>query len=158
MFSKSDLLLLSAMQHDARLTAAEMGEACGLSGTAALKRYKKLVSLGEIEGTGARLKPQSLGLTLCMLVLITLERERRSEIDHFKAALRREDRVIHAYTVTGEADFLVMIAAKSIEEYDIFTQEFFYDQHKVKGFKTLVVVDAVKTAGRMPIDVDSGTP
>ena len=157
MLSKSDLLLLRAMQQDARLTAAEMGEACGLSGTAALKRYKKLVNLGVIEGTGARLRPQRLGLSLNMLVLITLERERRGEIQSFKAALRREDRVVYAYSVTGEADFLVMIAAKSIEEYDSFTQDFFYDQHKVKTFKTLVVMDAVKTTGSMPIDVNAGS-
>ena len=44
-----DRRLLSMMQQDARLPAEEMGASIGLSGSAVLRRLKRLRDLGVIE-------------------------------------------------------------------------------------------------------------
>lgn len=146
-----DRKLLYAVQRNARLTAAEIGQACGLSPTAALKRYKKLKSDGVILGDVSIVEPEAVGLSVTMIVLVTLERERRDLIDAFKAAVRTEDRIMQGYATTGDADFMLVITARDVRDYETFTQDFFYDQHRVKNFKTLVVLDKIKLGMTVPL-------
>lgn len=133
------------------MTAAEMGDACGLSAAAALKRFKRLQKSGAIVGDSIQIDPKKFGLNVQMLVLVTLERERKEEIAAFKSAIKTEPRIVQGYSITGDADFITLIAAKDMQDYESFTQTFFYDLHRVKSFKTLVVLDDIKTGARYPV-------
>ncbi|MEM6649266.1 MAG: Lrp/AsnC family transcriptional regulator [Pseudomonadota bacterium] len=146
-----DLKLLDAVQKNARLTADQMSEVCGLSPTAALKRLKKLRSDGIIENEVAIVSPKAVGQTVLVIVLVTLERENKDVVDSFKRAIRATENIMQGYYITGDADFVLMISAQDMEAYEEFTREFFYDQHRIKTFKTLVVLDRVKSGHALPI-------
>lgn len=146
-----DKKILTAVQKDAKLTAEQLGDACGLSPTAALKRYKKLKTDGVIKAEVAVVSAKAVGLAIQVAALVTLERERRDIIESFKKSIRNTPQIVQGYYITGEADFLIIIAAESMVEYEEFTQEFFYDKHRIKSFKTLVVLDAIKTGTALPI-------
>ena len=88
-----------------------------------------------------------------MLVLVSLERERADIVDKFKAAIRSTPEVMIGYYVTGDADFVLLITAKDMEDYERFTRRFFYENHDIKGFKTMVVMDRVKASFALPIDL-----
>lgn len=94
---KTDRKLLQAVQENALLTAEQLGEACGLSPTAALKRRKKLRSDGVIERDSAVVSPRALGFDIMALVMVTLDREDRGVIDGLirtSATRRRSPRPI----------------------------------------------------------------
>ena len=146
-----DRKLLAAMQANGRLTADQLSDACGLSPTAALKRLKKLREEGVIEREVAIISPKAVGLRTMIIVLVTLERESKAEIDAFKTAIRNTPQVVEGYYITGEADFVLTIAATDIEEYEEFTHSFFYDKLRVKSFKSLVVMDVVKAQNAVPL-------
>ncbi|MNT80089.1 AsnC family protein [compost metagenome] len=55
--------------------------------------------------------------------------------------------------MTGDADFILVITAKDMEDYEAFTRRFFYENHDIKGFKTMVVMDRVKAGFSFPIEV-----
>lgn len=57
------------------------------------------------------------------------------------------------YYVTGDADFILIVTAKDMEQYEQFTRRFFYENHDIKGFKTMVVMDRVKARFEFPIDL-----
>lgn len=153
---KIDLKLLETVQKDARQTADQLGLACGLSPSAAMKRLNKLRSEGVIEREVAIVSPRAVGQTVFVIILVTLERESKTVIDDFKRALKECGEVIQGYSITGDADFVLMVSARSMEEYEVFTRDFFYERQNIKSFKSLVVLDRVKTGQALPFpDISS---
>lgn len=150
-YDRIDAQILMLLQKDNGLTSEEIGSRVGLSATAVQRRVKKLRRTGVIEADVSIVSPKSVGRTISMLVLVSLERERADIIDRFKQALRSNPDVMNAFYVTGDADFVIHVTARDMEEYEQFTRRFFYENQDIKGFKTLVVMDRVKVGFSLPI-------
>ena len=148
-----DIGILQAIQQNNRLTSEELGERVGLSATACQRRLKRLRAEGVIEADISVISPKAVGRPVSTLVLVSLERERADIVDKFKAAIRSTPEVMIGYYVTGDADFVLLITAKDMEDYERFTRRFFYENHDIKGFKTMVVMDRVKASFALPIDL-----
>ncbi|OWV93579.1 Lrp/AsnC family transcriptional regulator [Rhizobium sp. R693] len=149
---RADVALLDALQKNNRLTSEELSELVNLSPTACQRRLKRLRAQGVIEADVSIVSPKAVGRPVTMIVLVSLERERADIVDRFKAAIRNTREVMIGYYVTGDADFLLVVTAKDMEGYEQFTRRFFYENHDIKGFKTLVVMDRVKASFALPID------
>lgn len=147
-----DVGILNAVQRNNRLTSEEIGTQVGLSPTACQRRLKSLRSAGVIEGDVSIVSPKAVGRHVFMLVLVSLERERADIIDRFKQAIRTTPEVMNGFYVTGDADFVLVITAKNMEDYEQFTRRFFYENRDIKSFKTLVVMDRVKAGFVIPIE------
>lgn len=145
--------ILDAMQRNNRLTSDELGELVGLSPTACQRRVKRLRAEGVIEADISIVAPKIVGRPVTMLVLVTLERERADIVDKFKNAIRSTPEVMNGYYVTGDADFVLVVTAKNMEDYEQFTRRFFYENADIKGFKTMVVMDRVKAGFAVPIEI-----
>ena len=147
-----DARILNAFQRNNRLTADNLSEMVGLSATAVQRRLKRLRADGIIQGDVAIVSPKAVGRPITMLVSVTLERERTAIIDRFKQSIRAAPEIMSGYYVTGEADFVLIITARSMDDYEEFTRRFFYDNPDIKGFKTLVVMDRVKIGFTLPVE------
>lgn len=147
-----DICILSIVQRNNRLTSEAIAERVGLSATACQRRLKRLRSAGVIEADVSIVSPKAVGRRTQMLVLVTLERERRDIIDRFKKAIRGTREVVNGFYVTGESDFVLYVTARDMEEYEAFTRQFFYANSDIKGFKTLVIMDRVKTGFALPLE------
>lgn len=148
-----DIEILAAVQHNNRLTTEELGQRVGLSATACQRRLKRLRTEGVIEADISIVAPKAVGRPVSMLVLVSLERERADIIDRFKASIRATPEVMIGFYVTGDADFVLLVTAKNMEDYEQFTRRFFYENHDIKGFKTMVVMDRVKAGFALPMDL-----
>lgn len=149
-----DARLLSVLQAHSRHGTQELGDIVGLSATAVQRRLKRLRDAGVIEADVSIVKPKAVGRPLAMLVLVSLERERADIVDRFKQSVRQTPEVMTGYYVTGDADFVLIVTARSMEDYESFTRKFFYENTDIKGFKTMVVMDRVKVGFSVPIDPD----
>lgn len=150
-----DLRLLQALQVDNRRTTEALGEAVGLSPTACQRRLKKLRESGVIEGDVSIVSPRAVGRPLLMLVSVSLERERADIIDRFKRSIQKTPEIMSGYYVTGEADFVLVVSARDMSDYETFTRRFFYENADIKGFKTMVVMDRVKASFALPLEVEA---
>ena len=92
-----------------------------------------------------------MGRSLTMLIAVELARERSDIIDRFKRAVRERAEVMSAYYVTGETDFMLIVSAKDMQDYEAFTRDFFYNNPDIKGFKTTVVMDRIKASFTLPV-------
>ncbi len=151
---KIDAAILREIQRNSRLTSDELSGLVNLSASACQRRLKRLRSEGVIEAEVAILSPKALGRNLTMVVLVSLEREGADIIDRFKSAVRSTREVMIGFYVTGDADFILVVTAKSMDDYEQFTRRFFYENHDIKGFKTMVALDWVKASFEFPIDID----
>lgn len=149
-----DRKLLSLMQTDSRRSADYLADAVGLSPSACLRRLRRLRDLGAIEAEIAVIAPEAVGRTLMMVVEVTLERERPDLMDEFKRSMRATPEVMLCLYVTGETDFILLVTAKTMRDYEAFTRRFFFDNPNVRRFHTFVVMDRVKMGLAVPIELD----
>jgi Lrp/AsnC family transcriptional regulator, leucine-responsive regulatory protein len=151
MIDRLDTKILDALQKNCRITTEELGEMIGLSSTGVQRRIKKLRELGVIEKEIAVLSPEKVGRAVQVLVSVTLERDHIDIVDSFKKMIKSTPEIMCAYYVTGDTDFVIHVTAKTITEYEKFTQEFFHKNPHVKFFKTMVIMDRVKTGLFLPL-------
>jgi Lrp/AsnC family leucine-responsive transcriptional regulator len=157
-FDAFDLKLLSILQLSTRGTAEELAQQVGLSPSACLRRVRRLREVGVIEAEVAVLAPRKVGRELTMVVQVALERERADIMDAFKRAMRATPEVMQCFYVTGEIDFILIVTMPSMEEYEQFTDRFFFQNPNVRRFTTMVVMDRVKVGLAVPIDAARLTP
>ena len=149
-----DVRILEVVQKNNRMTSDELGELVGLSATACQRRLKRLRSEGIIEGDVSIVSPKAAGRHISMLVLVSLERERADIIDRFKRSIRSTPEIMIGLYITGDADFALLVTARDMDDYELFTRRFFYENPDIKGFKTMVVMDRVKASFMLPIVAD----
>ncbi len=146
-----DLTILRLLQQNNQRTAAQLATEVPLSPTAIQRRIRLLRERGIIEADVSIVSAAAAGRPFSMLVLVSLERERMDIIDRFKQAIRNTPEVMNGYYVTGETDFVLVVTARDMNDYEAFTRRFFYENPDIKGFKTLVVMDRIKTGHQIPL-------
>jgi len=145
-----DRRLLDALQENNRLTGEEPAEIAGLSAAACLRRVQRLRDEGVIERDVSLLAPAAIGKRVTVVVLVTVERERPDLIDEFKRAMREAPEVLQCHYVTGPADFVLIVAAADMADYEAFTRRHLFERH-IRRFESLVVLDRVKAATAIPL-------
>ncbi len=60
--------------------------------------------------------------------------------------------VTQCYYVTGQADFILILTLKDMQDFDAFTRRIFSEDSNVRRFQTSIVVNAVKSGLSVPID------
>jgi Lrp/AsnC family leucine-responsive transcriptional regulator len=153
MLDEIDRKLLKLLQQDALASTDQMGGAAGLSPTAAKRRANRLRASGVIVKNTAVVNPDQLGFGVFTLVFINLERDRREIVNSFKQTIKNHPRILQGFYITGDADFVLLVVSKSLEDYENFTQEFFWDNSDIKSFKTMVVMDNIKLGVELPIEL-----
>ncbi|HDY94685.1 MULTISPECIES: Lrp/AsnC family transcriptional regulator [Sulfitobacter] len=151
MIDAIDRKILHHVQRDNLLTSARLSELVGLSQTSIQRRLARLRATKAIEADIAVVSPEAVGRPLTMLIAVELARERSDIIDRFKRAVRERAEVMSAYYVTGETDFMLIVSAKDMQDYEAFTRDFFYNNPDIKGFKTTVVMDRIKASFTLPV-------
>jgi Lrp/AsnC family leucine-responsive transcriptional regulator len=139
------------VQRNALLTSAELSDLVGLSPTSVQRRLHRLRRDKVIEADVSIVAPGAVDRPLTLLVAVELARERADIIDRFKRAVRDCAEVMSAYYVTGETDFILIVSARDMADYEAFTREFFYNNPDIKGFKTTVVMDRIKASFLLPV-------
>lgn len=150
MIDDIDRKILHEVQLNNQQTSADLSERIGLSATSIQRRLNRLRSDRTIKSDVSIVSNHSVGRPLIMMISVQLERERSDIIDRFKKSVRDAPEVMSAYYVTGESDFILIVSAKDMEDYEEFTRKFFYDNPNIKGFKTTVVMDQIKASFFVP--------
>ena len=114
---ETDLRLLRALQKDGRLSNADLAERVHLSPSACHRRVARLEADGLIAGYTARLDARKMGFGTAVFVEITLSSQSEAVLDAFEAAVARVPAILECHLMTGEADYLLKIAAADAEDF-----------------------------------------
>ena len=146
-----DRKILAIIQYSNRTTSDQIAEQVGLSPAAVQRRIKRMREQNIIQADISVVNPKAVGRAVTLLVQITLERERADLIDTFKKEMKSNPAVQQCYYVTGSADFILVVTATDMEEYEAFTREVFFDNPNIRSFLTNVVMDSVKVELSVPV-------
>jgi len=116
--SDIDRNILHELQENCRQSSAVIGEKVGLSPSACHRRIGLLEERGLIERYAARLDGKKLGFAMTFYVEVTLEGQSEAILSAFETAALRQAEVLECHLMTGQADYLIKIAAPNTEDYE----------------------------------------
>lgn len=102
-----DQKILSFLVKNARMPFLEIARECGVSGAAIHQRVKRLETNGVITGSRLLVKPQTLGLTVCAYISVSLsEANKYPEVIE---AFKKIPEIVECHFVTGKYALLVKL-------------------------------------------------
>jgi Lrp/AsnC family leucine-responsive transcriptional regulator len=146
----TDRRILRALRRDGRLSIVALAEEVGLSPTPCQRRLRRLEE-GVIAGYTAVLDHARLGLPLQAFVQVSLNSHAEEVVARFQAALAVRTEVLAAYTMSGEMDFLLHVAAADFEAYAEFALKALLRMPGVKDTRSSFVLQALKPPGGVPL-------
>ena len=145
-----DRNILEIVQQSNRTTSDQIAEQVGLSPAAVQRRLKRMREQNLIQADISVVNPKAIGRAVTLIVQVSLERERADLMDAFKKAMKNNKAVQQCYYVTGSSDFILIVTAVDMEDYERFTRDAFFDNANVRSFQTNVVMDRVKVGLSVP--------
>jgi Lrp/AsnC family transcriptional regulator, leucine-responsive regulatory protein len=115
-----DLRILDVLQRDARVSNVELARAVNLSPSPCLARVRALEAAGYIQRYVTLLEPKKLGITVSVLVQVTLEKQIEPALEAFEKAVRERPEVMECYLMTGDADYLLRVVVPDLAAYEHF--------------------------------------
>ena len=116
--SNIDRKILHELQSNCRQSSAAIGEKVGLSASACHRRIGLLEDRGFIERYAARLNGEKLGFTMTFYVEVTLEGQSDAILSAFEKAAMSRPEVLECHLMTGQADYLIKLAASNTADYE----------------------------------------
>lgn len=148
---KFDAAILDAIQSNNRLTAEALSKLVHLSPDSCRKRLAKLRAEGYVDADIAVLNPGKLGRGLMLIVEVALTSERPADLDRFRETMKSAPEVMQCYYITGASDFLLILSASDMADYEVFTRRYFFAEENIMKFRTSVVMDRVKAGFSIPL-------
>jgi len=146
-----DVNLLGALQDDGRLTNYDLAERVGLSASQCSRRRQALEDAGVIGSYHAALSPQALGLDVIVFVQVTLATHSPDNSKRFVKLIEGLEEVQEAYSLTGEADYLVKLAVPDLKALSRILNEVFLPHESVAHVRSSIVLDRLKQTMRLPL-------
>ncbi len=120
MLDHQDLVILQALQEDARGTFSDIGLRAGLSTSSVHERVKKLELAGVIRGYRAVVDPEALGLFVTALVSVTpLD---PTQPDDVPARVSELAEVEACHSVAGEESYVLKVRVRTTGALEEFLQ------------------------------------
>ncbi|WP_127144701.1 Lrp/AsnC ligand binding domain-containing protein [Pelagibacterium montanilacus] len=146
-----DRRIVNELQHDGRITNAELAQRVGLAPTSMSDRLRRLVKQGVITGFAARIDPHAVGLDLLVLVEVSLDKTTPDAFEKFAKAVRTVPEVLECHMVAGGFDYLVKARLADMTRYRAFLGEVLLGLPGVRETRSYPVIEEVKSEGPLPI-------
>jgi Lrp/AsnC family transcriptional regulator, leucine-responsive regulatory protein len=112
-----DAAILQYLERNGRATNYEVGEAVGLSASAASRRIQSLETMGAIRGYRALINDRLLGKHMTVFVRVTLERQSAPVLAGFEAAVRHTRGIVSCHLMAGQYDYMLVARVADIDDY-----------------------------------------
>jgi DNA-binding Lrp family transcriptional regulator len=146
-----DRIILDRLQDDARLSNVELARAVNLSPSPCLARVRRLEENGLIRRYVTLLDPVKLGLTVSVLVQVTLEKQIEPALQAFEKAIRARPEVMECYLMTGDADYLLRVVVPDVPAFERFILDFLSRVPGVGNIKSSFALKQVKYQTALPL-------
>ena len=148
----ADVKILSLLQQDASLTAAEIGERINLSTSPCWRRISRLEKAGLIEKKVALLNAEKLGMDLVVFSRISLSKNDELSLEAFEDQVRQFPEIVECHTVTGSADYFLKIITRDIKHYEVFMRRQLLQVPLVSNINSNVAVTQIKYTTSLPLE------
>ena len=118
-----DIKILNMLQQDATLSVQAIANEIGLTNNPCWRRMKRLQDTGVIEKNTIVLNRKLIGLGTTAFVTLRIERHTIDWLDQFACCIHEMPEIIECHRMTGDVDYLLKIAVKDLNHYDVVYQK-----------------------------------
>jgi DNA-binding Lrp family transcriptional regulator len=148
---KVDAGILERLQRDGRLSNSKLAEQISLSETPCWRRVKRLEELGVIDGYQAILNRRKLGLGVMAFVQLVCTQHGEEVTAEFEKIIQACPNVLACHNTTGEADFLLQVVAKDLNDYSHFVDTVLRKLPGVSSIRSNLSLRELKASNRLPV-------
>jgi Lrp/AsnC family transcriptional regulator len=149
---KYDCAILAALQADATLSIASLGERIGLSSTPCWKRVKRLEEEGYIESRVAIVNRQKVGLPVTVFVSVRTGHHDEKWLTRFAAAVMALPEVQEFHRMSGDVDYLLKVVTTDIGGYDRFYKKLI-KAAQLNGVSSAFSMEQIKSTTALPLEL-----
>lgn len=146
-----DRAILRALQQDSTLTNAQLAEIVNLSASQCSRRRSRLEDEGAIAGYSARLDPTRLGVGLRAIIRVNLLTHNERTDESFALFLKRHEEVREAYSVSGDADYVLVVLARDLSAFAEFIHRQLLPHPQVAQVRSEIVLRSMKEEPGVPL-------
>ncbi|GIZ50066.1 Lrp/AsnC family transcriptional regulator [Noviherbaspirillum aridicola] len=147
----TDLRMLRLLQDEGRIANARLAERLNLSETPVWRRLRRLEEEGYVRGYQAVLDQRKLGYGVTAFVLITFAMHTGEQPYKFEEAIQGIPEILSCHNITGEADYLLQVVARDLEDYGDFVARVLRKLPGVTAIRSTLSMREVKAAGKLPV-------
>ena len=148
-----DTEILDMLQENGRLSNAKVAERLSMSETPCWRRLKRLEQDGVIAGYQAVLDRRTLGLGVMAFVQLGCAEHTEAATEEFQKIIQSSPNVLSCHNTTGEADFLLQVVAKDLDDYSRFVERVLRRLPGVSRIRSNISLRELKSSNRLPIPV-----
>ncbi len=146
-----DLSILDILQTNNRLPHSAIAERIGLSTPSVQRRICRLEDKGVIRANIAVINPVLVGNPLTAVIESRLVEDRSIVMDRAKRYFRCVTEIQQCYFVNGGVSFIIIMLARDVQHFERLVRQHFADNHDILTYRTLIVLDTVKTGMNIPL-------
>ena len=146
-----DLRILAALQDDGRLTNQQLADLVGLSASQCSRRRMRLEEEKVITGYHTDLAGAALGFNLIAFIHVTLATHSPDNARNFRALVNRVDDIQEAYSLTGDADYVLKVVLRDLKSLSDIVNEVLMPHPSVAHVRSSIVLDRLKEHTRLPL-------
>jgi DNA-binding Lrp family transcriptional regulator len=151
-----DLKILSALQDDGRLTNQLLADIVGLSASQCSRRRMRLEEENVISGYHTDLASEALGFGVIAFIQITLATHSPDNAKRFRALVNRVDDIQEAYSLTGDADYLLKAVLRDLKSLSDIVNNVLMPHQSVAHVRSSIVLDRLKESSKLPLKTLQG--
>jgi DNA-binding Lrp family transcriptional regulator len=139
-----DRAILDALQRDGSLTNSSLAQIINLSASQCSRRRASLEEVGLIDGYSARLNATKLGYGLRAMTRVNLRSHGQGRDGEFARFIESRPEVRTAFTVSGDADYVLDIHVRDLEAFASFIHETLLPHPQVSQVRSEIVLKTLK--------------
>lgn len=147
-----DVAILKILQNDNKVSQSAIAERVGLSTPSVQRRISQLEIKGVIEKNVAVLNPLIVGNPITSIIECRLTEDRSLVMDRAKKYFHDIEEVQQCYFVNGGVSFVIIMLASNLSHFEQLVRMHFADNSDILAYKTLIVLDRVKTGLKIPLN------
>lgn len=141
---RTDLLILDALQHNARMTNKELAAKVHLSPTPVFERWKRLEREGYIRKYIAVLDADKLNRGFVVFCSVKLNRLNTETANDFTTRIKAMPEVTECYNISGHFDYMLKLHSFDMKQYQRFLIDVLGKIESVASIESTFVMEEIK--------------
>lgn len=149
--SAHDHAILHALQQDSSISHNELAEQIGMSRSSCWRRIKELTDAGVIDKNVALVNRKRLGLEILVYLEVSLIEHNDKNRTLFEQHIHSLQGILQCFSVSGDRDYILLVAAKNMEAYDHFLNAHILMHPTIHSARSTFTLREIKYSTALPV-------
>lgn len=146
-----DKAILRALQEDSSISHNDLAERIGMSRSSCWRRIKELTDAGIISKNVALVNRKKIDLEILVYLEVSLTEHNDKNRVLFEKHIHSLPGILQCFSVSGDRDYILFVAAKNMESYDHFLNTHILTHPTIRSARSTFTLREIKYSTAFPV-------